>query len=56
MDEWEVGLLERLPLVQAVLELFDRPGGFRDEDRRLAAAAAEILSVQKKAQGNWCAG
>ena len=28
--------------VQAVLELFDRPGGFRDEDRRLAAAAAEI--------------
>jgi ActR/RegA family two-component response regulator len=30
------------PGVQAVLELFDRPGGFRDEDRRLAAAAAEI--------------
>jgi two-component system nitrogen regulation response regulator NtrX len=28
--------------MQAVLELFDRPGGFRDEDRRLAAAAAEI--------------
>jgi two-component system, NtrC family, nitrogen regulation response regulator NtrX len=28
--------------VQAVLELFDRPGGFRDEDRRLAAAAADI--------------
>src|SRR5215213_1867107 len=25
--------------VQAVLELFDRPGGFRDDDRRLAAAA-----------------
>jgi ActR/RegA family two-component response regulator len=30
------------PGVQAVLELFDKPGGFRDEDRRLAAAAAEI--------------
>ncbi|HEY1380213.1 MAG TPA: response regulator [Gemmataceae bacterium] len=30
------------PGVQAVLELFDRPGGFRDEDRRLAAAAADI--------------
>lgn len=30
------------PGVQAVLELFDRPGGFRDEDRRLASAAAEI--------------
>jgi hypothetical protein len=30
--------------VHAVLELFDRPGGFRDEDRRLAAAAAEIGS------------
>jgi ActR/RegA family two-component response regulator len=30
------------PGVQGVLELFDRPGGFRDEDRRLAAAAAEI--------------
>ena len=28
--------------VQAVLELFDRPGGFRDDDRRLAAAAGEI--------------
>jgi hypothetical protein len=28
--------------VQAVLELFDRLGGFRDEDRRSAAAAAEI--------------
>lgn len=28
--------------VQAVLELFDRAGGFRDDDRRLAAAAAEI--------------
>ena len=27
-----------------MLELFDRPGGFRDEDRRLAAAAAEIGS------------
>jgi CheY-like chemotaxis protein len=27
---------------QAVLELFDRPGGFRDEDRKQAAAAAEI--------------
>jgi len=26
----------------AVLELFDRPGGFRDEDRKVAAAAAEI--------------
>jgi two-component system, NtrC family, nitrogen regulation response regulator NtrX len=26
----------------AVLELFDRPGGFRDEDRKMAAAAAEI--------------
>jgi hypothetical protein len=25
-----------------VLELFDRPGGFRDDDRRLAAAAADI--------------
>jgi two-component system, NtrC family, nitrogen regulation response regulator NtrX len=30
------------PGMQAVLELFDRPGGFRDEDRRLAAAAGEI--------------
>jgi ActR/RegA family two-component response regulator len=30
------------PGVQAVLELFDKPGGFRDEDRRLAAAAADI--------------
>ncbi len=30
------------PEVQAVLELFDRPGGFRDEDRRLAAAVAAI--------------
>ncbi len=30
--------------VQAVLELFDRPGGFRDEDRRVAAAAADIGS------------
>lgn len=28
--------------VQAVLELFDRPGGFGDAERRLAAAAAEI--------------
>jgi two-component system nitrogen regulation response regulator NtrX len=28
--------------LQAVIELFDRPGGFRDEDRRLAAGAAEI--------------
>jgi ActR/RegA family two-component response regulator len=28
--------------LQAVLELFDKPGGFRDEDRKLAAAAAEI--------------
>jgi hypothetical protein len=27
---------------QAVLELFDRPGGFRDEDRKVASAAAEI--------------
>jgi hypothetical protein len=26
----------------AVLELFDRPGGFREDDRQLAAAAAEI--------------
>jgi ActR/RegA family two-component response regulator len=26
----------------AVLELFDRPGGFRDEDRKVAAAAAEV--------------
>jgi DNA-binding NarL/FixJ family response regulator len=26
----------------AVLELFDRPGGFRDEDRGVAAAAAEV--------------
>jgi two-component system nitrogen regulation response regulator NtrX len=25
-----------------VLELFDRPGGFRDEDRKSATAAAEI--------------
>src|SRR5262249_19245757 len=32
------------PGVQAVLELFDRPGGFRDEDRRVAAAAAGIGS------------
>lgn len=30
--------------VQAVLELFDRPGGFRDEDGRSAMAAAEIGS------------
>jgi ActR/RegA family two-component response regulator len=30
------------PGVQAVLELFDKPGGFRGEDRRLAAAAADI--------------
>jgi ActR/RegA family two-component response regulator len=30
------------PGAQAVLELYDRPGGFRDEDRRVAAAAAEI--------------
>jgi hypothetical protein len=30
------------PGVHAVLELFDRPGGFRDEDRRLASAGAEI--------------
>jgi ActR/RegA family two-component response regulator len=30
------------PGVHAVLELFDRPGGFRDEDRKLAAAAADI--------------
>jgi ActR/RegA family two-component response regulator len=30
------------PGVQAVLELFDRPGGFREEDRRSATAAAEI--------------
>lgn len=28
--------------VQAVIELFDRPGGFGDAERRLAAAAAEI--------------
>jgi two-component system, NtrC family, nitrogen regulation response regulator NtrX len=28
--------------IQAVLELFDRPGGFREDDRKLAAAAAEI--------------
>ncbi len=28
--------------IQAALELFDRPGGFRDDDRRLASAAAEI--------------
>jgi ActR/RegA family two-component response regulator len=28
--------------VQAVIELFDKPGGFRDDDRRLATAAAEI--------------
>src|SRR4051812_38239703 len=28
--------------VQAVLELFDRPGGFRDDARRFAAAAADI--------------
>jgi two-component system nitrogen regulation response regulator NtrX len=27
---------------QAVLELFDRAGGFRDEDRKLGSAAAEI--------------
>jgi hypothetical protein len=25
-----------------VLELFDRPGGFRDDERKLAAAGAEI--------------
>jgi ActR/RegA family two-component response regulator len=30
------------PGMQAVIELFDRPSGFRDEDRKLAAAAAEI--------------
>jgi ActR/RegA family two-component response regulator len=30
------------PGMAAVLELFDRPGGFRDDERRLAAAAAEI--------------
>src|SRR5438874_4514755 len=28
--------------IQAVLELFDRPGGFREEDRKPAAAGAEI--------------
>jgi hypothetical protein len=28
--------------IQAVLELFDRPGGFRDEERKLASAGAEI--------------
>jgi two-component system nitrogen regulation response regulator NtrX len=30
------------PAVQAVLELFDKEGGFGEEDRRLASAAAEF--------------
>jgi hypothetical protein len=30
------------PGIRVVLELFDRPGGFTDADRRLAAAAAEF--------------
>jgi len=30
------------PGMQAVVEIFDRPGGFRDVDRRYAAAAASI--------------
>ncbi|MFO0811038.1 MAG: response regulator [Gemmataceae bacterium] len=39
---------------QAVLELFDRPGGFRDEDRRLAAAAAEVgAELVRQALADW---